>query len=68
MEQQRRQIGGFGEAFDAADEDGVIARRVLRFVGDFECRTAGRKDRGAAGAGLPGQPDEAVGWPSGEAV
>jgi len=25
MEEERREVGGFGEAFDAADEDGVVA-------------------------------------------
>lgn len=68
VEQQRGEIGSFGEALDTANEDGVVAADVGGFVGDLEHRAATGENRGAAGAGLPGQADETVGRPSGEAI
>ena len=68
MEQQRREVRRFAEAFDAADENGVIASRVFGDLGHFEARAAARKDRGAADAGVPRQAGKAVGRPGGEAI
>jgi endonuclease III len=68
MEEQRGDSGGFAEAFDTADEDGVVATGVGSFVGHFEGGAAAGEDRGAAGAGLPGEAGKAVGRPGGEAV
>lgn len=68
VEQQRGEVRGFAEAFDLADEDGVVTAGMGSLVGHFEHRAAAGEDRGAAGAGLPGQADETVGRPGGEAV
>ncbi len=68
MKEQRGKIGGFGKAFDAADEDGVIPAGMGGFVGHFEAGAATGENRGTATAGLPGQTREAVGRPGGEAI
>ncbi len=68
MEEQGREFGCFGEAFDTADENGVVAAGMDCFVGDFEGGAAIGEYRGAADAGLPGQAGEAVGRPGGKAV
>lgn len=68
MEEQRGDSGGFAEAFDTADEDGVVATGVGSLVGHFEGGAAAGEDRGAAGAGLPREAGKAVGRPGGEAI
>ena len=61
-------VGGFGEAFDAANENGMVAGQVGGFVRHFEASAGTGQQRCAAQAGLPGQAGEAVGRPGGEAV
>lgn len=68
MKKQRREIGCFGEAFDAADEDGVVAAGMGGFIDDFETGAATGEQRSTAEPGVPGQTGKAVGRPGGEAV
>ena len=68
VEEKRREVRGFAEFFDTANEDGVVTGQVRGFVGDFEAGAAGGKERHAAGTGLPRQAGEAVDGPGGEAV
>ena len=68
MEEQRGEIRGLGEIFDAADVDGVVAADLLRCVGDFEGGAATRKDRSTASTGLPLQAGKAVDRPGRETV
>ena len=68
VKEQRSEVDPLAEAFDPADENGVIAAGMGGFVGDFKGGTASGKNRCAADTGLPGQAGKAVGRPGGEAV
>lgn len=68
MKEQRCEISNFAEFFNAADKNGVVARRVDGFVGNFKRDAATVENRRAACPRLPLQAGETINWPGGKAV
>jgi hypothetical protein len=68
MKQKRREIGGFGEFFNPADKDGVVAGDMNGLVGNFKTGAAILEQWGTTRPRLPVQTGKAVYRPGGETI
>ena len=68
MKEQRCEISNFAEFFNAADKNGVVARRVDGFVGNFKRGKTTVEQWRAARPRLPLQAGETINWPGGKTI